>query len=263
MRLCLILSVLSLVGSYLPAQSNKPEPPIYQVSDTITLKAGQSFILQFPELAKMNGGDPGACEVYVPLAYSPEARFPLFVWFAGGRGSERLQSPFSLVDADNFIVVALPYPNRQKPRLAVNDGNITSFWDFQAPMLQAVKRIVPNIDTHLRFVAGQSSGAHLIGSALDLDWQGFSDYFTYYVMHEGSYCPNMAWTGLHDDHEVLVTYGEKSASKAWQTHFMSQFRTVHPRATFIEIEGAPHALNEEGRQIIRDWITEQVAALGN
>ncbi len=127
------------------------------------------------------------CEIHIPATYEPGRDFPLLLWFSGGKGSCHVRSARDLVDFNEFVVVALPSPEGRSARLAVKGGEIDAFWAYHAPMLEAVKQAVPNIDPELRLVGGSSNGAHIIGSGLSRDWRGFSDYFTAYILHEGGY----------------------------------------------------------------------------
>lgn len=253
----LCLTITPLFAEDAPQAS--PEPPVIPAGSSVPLVAGESFILSFPELAELNGGEPPECEVRLPETYTAEGEYPLLVWFAGWRGSSRVDQALELVDASRFIVVALPYPENRRPRIAVKEGRIQKFWEMEGPMLQSVRQAVPNIDPKLRVAGGASSGAHLVGSGLDLEWDGFSNYFTHFVMHEGGYCPNMMWSGLGDEHKVLVIYGENSKSRPWQEYFMKKFKVQHPTTEFVMIPGAEHGMESQGKSVIRDWLSAQDA----
>lgn len=222
------------------------------------LKPGETLTLHFPELGNMAGEKPAQCEVWIPDSYTASESFPLFVWFGGGGGNHKVQAAGGMVDFDRFIVVALPYPDGRLPRLGVRDGGIEDFWAFQYPMLERIKSLIPNISETVRIVAGSSSGGHLIGSSLDLDWPGYTDYFTAFVLHEGGTSPNMTFEGVPEDAKVLITYGGKSKSKKWQQYFMEKFRAAHEATTFVEIPEAGHGLNGEGKEAIKKWIAEDV-----
>lgn len=221
------------------------------------LVPGSVITLDFPELGNMAKEEPARCEVRIPENYTESKRFPIFVWFSGGRGNCDVNSASALVDFDQFIVVAVPYPDGRLPRLGVRDGGIEDFWAFQFPMLERVKALIPNISETVRIAGGLSSGGHLLGSAIDLDWPGFTDYFTAYVLHEGGYAPHMTYTGISEATKVLLSYGGKSKSKKWQVSFMSKFRAAHEQTTYIEIPEAGHGLTDDGKQVIYEWIVEE------
>jgi hypothetical protein len=178
-----------------------------EVVPAIQLLPGQTITLDFPELGNMANDEPARCEVRIPENYTDSKRFPIFVWFSGGHGNCDVNSASALVDFDQFIVVAVPYPDGRLPRLGVRDGGIEDFWAFQFPMLERVKALIPNMSGTVRIAGGLSSGAHLLGSAIDLDWPGFTDYFTAYVLHEGGYAPHMTYTGISEATKVLLSDG--------------------------------------------------------
>ncbi len=222
------------------------------------LVPGTVLTFDFPELGNMAKEESAKCEVRIPESYSPDEPSPLFVWFNGGSGSYKVDAASSMVDFEQFIVVALPYPDGRLPRLGVRDGGIEDFWAFQYPMLQQIRATIPNISKTVRIAGGSSSGGHLLGSAIDLNWAGFTDYFTAFVLHEGGNSPNMTYTGIPDETKVLITYGGQSKSKKWQSSFMRKFRAAHAQTTYVEIPEAGHGLNAEGKEAIRTWIIEEI-----
>jgi len=226
------------------------------------LAPGEKLILDFPELGPMAGGKVAQCEISVPSSYDPSRPVPLLVWFSGGKGSHLTRSARGLVDFDRFLVVALPYPGGKLPRLAVDEGEdaIDAFWDFLQPMLEKVIERAPNISEEVRIAGGSSSGAHLVGSALDLKWRGFCDYFTGFILHEGGTSPEMRFRGTSSGHDILVIYGEESVAREWQDYFMERFERTSGRHSFVEVSGAGHGLNGKGRRRIREWIDETFEA---
>lgn len=223
-----------------------------------SLVPGETLIMEFPELGTMADGKPAQCELSIPKNFEADKPVPFLVWFSGGKGSHKTSSARGLVDFDTFLVLALPYPNGRLPRLAVDDGEdaINEFWDFQRPMLEQVIELVPNISEEVKIAAGSSSGGHLVGSALDQKWKGFYDYFTGFILHEGGYSPEMKFSGVRSRHHILIAFGENSNTREWQEYFMEHFDRARGRADKIEIPKAGHGLNNEGRQLIREWIDE-------
>lgn len=213
---------------------------------------GEVLTLDFPNLLPMADNQPSKCEIRIPESYTADQSFPLLVWFSGGKGSARAENARGLVDFDKFIVVALPYPEGRLPRLAVTDGTIDDFWKYLRPMLDEVKKTVPNISNKVRIAGGSSSGAHLVGSGICQKWRGFSDYFTGYILHEGGYAPSRNYEAARRKH-VLVVYGEKSQSFRWQQRFNEAIKDSRARITFVGIAEDGHGLSSKGRQHIRQW----------
>ncbi len=218
---------------------------------------GTVMTLNFPELGAMHDNLPAACEVSVPKSYDSETPVPLLVWFGGGKGSHAVAGAKGVADFDRFLVVALPYPNGRLPRFAAREGDrIDEHWAFQRTMLDRVLRMVPNIDSRLRVVAGTSSGGHHIAYGLDRGWSGFADYFQAFVVHEGGAQPLTSRLPGAKGKRMLVVYGEESDSLPWRTWFNWHVERSGAEATTIGVPGAGHGLNDDGRKIIRDWIEE-------
>jgi hypothetical protein len=230
-------------------------------ADQTLLVPGETLLLDFPELESMAKGQPAQCEVSIPKNYSPSRAVPLFVWYSGGAGSHLTKGARGLVDFDKFVVVALPYPAGQLPRLAVDGGTIDAFWGYQKPMLDRVIELIPNLSKKVRIVGGSSSGAHMVGSGLDCKWKGFADYFTAYVLHEGGHCPDMMFMGARTSHRILIVYGAASSARGWQDYFMARIDQCRGLITYREIENAKHGLNGHGKEAIHRWIDEQILSL--
>jgi len=243
-------------SSQIKALFAKSQPTANAV--TRELEPGSTITLNFPELGNMANKQATKCELYIPTSYSNDEKFPLLVWFHGGAGSHKIGTTKGLVDYEKFIIVALPYPNGLFPRLGVENGTINDFWDFQKPMLEAIQQKVPNISEDIRIAGGFSSGGHLVGSALDLKWKGFTDYFTAFILHEGGTSPNMTFKGLRSKHRVLVTYGEKSKSLEWQLYFNEKMKAAHRRTDIIGIPNCGHSLNADVRSAINNWIKTEL-----
>jgi len=220
-------------------------------SNNLDLLPGKILHLDVPNF----GGDDlvkRVCEARIPENYKVDKPVPLLVWFSPGGGSNRVSSIPPIVDFHEFLLVAIPYPSNKLPRLAVKSGNIDSFWEYEEPMLEYVKTIVPNISKTVRIAGGFSSGAHLVGSGLDRDWLGFTDFFTGYVMHEGGYSPEMKFRGVRSNHKILVTYGLQNNSYGRVVAREMKKSGVSP--TVIKLAHTGHAMSQESIDAIREWI---------
>ena len=224
------------------------------------LEPGATVTLTFPELGPMHDKLPAACEVSVPSDYDPARPAPLLVWFSGGKGSQSVAGARGLVDFDRFLVVALPYPDGVLPRLAAKDGaRIDRHWDYQRVMLERIQALAPNIDPARRFVAGTSSGGHLIAYGLDRGWPGFAEYFTHFVIHEGGSEPLAKGFPGAKDKRLLVVYGEKSESIAWRGWFNWHVLQSGARADIVGLPDSRHGLGDDGRRAIRAWIDAETS----
>lgn len=218
---------------------------------------GVVMTLEFPELGEMQDKLPAACEVSIPKAYDAAKPVPLLVWFGGGKGSHQVAGAKGIVDFDRFVVVALPYPSGRLPRIAGQEGDVAKHWAFQEVMLRKVAELVPNIDPAVRVVAGTSSGAHLIGNGLSLEWPGFVDYFTLFVLHEGGYAASNKYPGAKDK-RLLIIWGENSEVLKWQVLFNWRIGQPGARVSYHSVPEAGHGLDARGRGMIRAWIEERM-----
>jgi len=220
------------------------------------LVPGTVVQLQFPELGKMHDGLEAGCEIRIPDNYSDTEPVSLLVWFGGGKGSHRIQRVPEIVDFRNFLVVALPYPGGDIPRLAVTDDTIDQFWNFQQPMLESIKATVPNISEEVRIAGGFSSGAHLVGAGLDSQWAGFVDYFNIFILHEGGTSKFMRYDGINEQHTVLISYGNETPHRGFQEYLVERMIQTNRNITVLEIPETRHELNGDVTQNLRGWIDQ-------
>jgi hypothetical protein len=255
LRLLALLLVASAGPSPTSADPAATTASSEAVAATPALTPGSSFSVLFPELEPMHDGLPAACGVSVPSDFDPARPTPLFVWFGGGKGTHDAAAARDLVDADRFLIVALPYPRGRLPRLAAQESveAIDAFWAFQRVMLGRIQDMFPNIDPALRLVAGTSSGGHHIAYGLDRGWEGFADYFTHFILHEGGAKPLTHRFPGAKDKRLLVVYGEESDSLTWRTWFNWQVERSGARADIVGVPGSAHGLDEKARAVIRRW----------
>ncbi len=230
------------------------EASLYKGLDT-RIRPNNTFTLHFPELPPMADNREAQCEVHIPKNYTSDKPVPIFVWFNGGKGDYRVDGAKGLVDFDQFVVVALPYPNGKFPRIAVDEGDIDAHWKFQKPMLDKIRELIPNIDPNIRIAGGTSSGAHNVGSGLNQKWHGFYDYFNAFILHEGGYAPSTEYKGASRK-LLLVIWGEKSTAREWQAWFNKKIDASRAKITFISLPNAGHGLTGEGKNKIREWIQQ-------
>ncbi|WP_269542963.1 hypothetical protein [Cerasicoccus fimbriatus] len=240
-------------NEYIAAWVKEMNDPYRGIDERV--RPGNTFAVSAPELSGMNGGNAPEIGVRIPENYDPTKPSPLLMWYTGGGGSSDPNKANGIVDFKEFIVLAMPYPNKKFPRIAVNDGDIDKHWEMQQPLLQKVIELIPNIDPNVRIVAGTSSGAHNIGSGLDQKWDGFCDYFNAFVLHEGGTSPDMEFRGASRK-LVLVVYGEKSKSREWQEYFNGKIEEARAKLTMIPIESEGHGLGGEGKKAIAGWIKD-------
>lgn len=228
-----------------------------QVALDERVKPGASFMLEFPDLPETADGKPAACEVHIPSNFNYPEPVPTLFWMSGGKGSRNVSSANGVVDFERFIVVALPFPKSvPSVKKAVEDRKVDDVWEFQKSMVASVKELVPNIDPDVILVGGSSNGAHAIGSGLDQKWDGFCDYFSGFILHEGGSSPGGRYAGARGKRILLVS-GGKSPHTDYQRGLEKQFHDVRPKLTIEVVPGEGHELGEQGRARIKSWIEEQ------
>jgi len=226
--------------------------------------AGRVIRFQVPNLLSGDGVNR-SFEVRVPEEYKKEKPLPLLVWFSPGGGSDRVNAIPPIVDFHKFLVVAIPYPNNKLPRLAIKAGEtqINAFWEYEKPMLEYLQDNFPNISQRVRIAAGFSSGAHLVGSGIDMDWQGFTDFFTTFVLHEGGGSPKMHFKGMNEDHHVLVSYGTNPGYRSYGIVVAREMKRHGLNPTIIKLSHTTHAMTQESIDAIREWIIETLPLSDN
>lgn len=251
----ILRSLLTLLVLLAPLASAATTATSEAAPATPALTPGISFSMLFPELGPMHDGLPAACGVSVPASFDPARPVPLLVWFGGGKGSHDTGGARGLVDADRFLIVALPYPGGRLPRLTAQESGeaIDAHWAYQRVMLARIQEMFPNIDPSLRLVAGTSSGGHHIAYGLDRGWEGFADTFTHFIVHEGGSKPLTHRFPGAKDKRMLVVYGEESESLSWRTWFNWQVERSGARADIIGVPGSAHGLDNQARAVIRRW----------
>jgi hypothetical protein len=227
--------------------SEKPEIDEYRLTPGATLK------LDIPNIS-FEKPSKRVFEIRIPENYQAEKPVPILVWFSPGGGSGSVGTVPHIVDFDRFLIVAIPYPGHKLPRLAIKAGaeQIDHFWAYEKPMLEYVRDIIPHISKEIRIAAGFSSGAHLVGSGLDRDWFGFTDFFTAFVIHEGGYAPDMTYRGIKDEHKILITYGLQNDSYGRVVARQMKKAGYHP--TVKKLPNTGHTMSPEAIDTIRAWI---------
>lgn len=247
--LALVMILLIFIGINKSQSYN--EAQIETSNNKYQLAPGKTLRLEVPQVLA-NDMKQRVFEVRIPEEYTPDKEMPLLVWFSPGSGSNSISSIPPIVDKTKFLLVALPYPDNQLPRLAIEANTIDSFGDYERPMLEYMHYMIPNIDPKIKIAAGFSSGAHLVGSGLDRNWIGFTDFFTVYVLHEGGGSPSNTYKGVKSTHKILVTYGLQNNSYG-QT-VVSNMKKSGIVPDVIKLPHTGHEMSQESIDAIRQWI---------
>ena len=220
--------------------------------ESVEFKAGKT--IQF-EIKNPYNETTSICELRVPTNYSKNKETPIFVWFNHGGGSYNVKNVPEFVDFDEYFVLALPYLDNQLPRIAIKEGHIDELWEYDRPMLEYVINLIPNLHSNIKIAGGFSSGAHFVASGLDRDWEGFTDFFTGYIIHEGGYAPEMTYQGIQSSDDVLVTYG--SSIDSYGKLVAEMMKQYHSNITEYAVPDTGHEITPQTIEYIRDWVDER------
>lgn len=150
---------------------------------------GRAIIIEFPKLPKMRDGKPTKMQVRVPSGYDVNKSYPLLAWMGGGGGGYSVGPGTKLADANQFILIGLPYPQGASNAGQSNMvGQFDVIWAYHKAMLDKLEQIVPNINPELRVVAGFSNGGHAIDGMLGVRSrriQPYGSYFTTFILADG------------------------------------------------------------------------------
>jgi hypothetical protein len=248
--LAFFVILLILIGINTSFQSHS-DVQVETSNDISQLAPGKTLRLEVPQ-ALANDSKQRLFEVRIPEHYKPDDSMPLLVWFSPGGGSNSISSIPPIVDKTKFLLVALPYPDNQLPRVAIKSNTIDSFWEYEKPMLDYLKYMIPNIDTKIKIAAGFSSGAHLVGSGLDRNWIGFTDFFTIYILHEGGGSPSNTYQGVKSIHKILVTYGLQNNSYGQVVVLNMKKSGILPNV--IKLPHTGHEMSQESIDAIKGWV---------
>ena len=249
--LALVVVVLLIgIGINISFQSHS-NVQIEMSNDISQLAPGKTLRLEVPQVLA-NDSKQRVFEIRIPEHYKPDDSIPLLVWFSPGNGSNSISSIPPIVDKTKFLLVAIPYPDNQLPRVAIEANTIDNFWDYEKPMLDYVKYMIPNIDPNIKIAAGFSSGAHLVGSGLDRNWIGFTDFFTVYILHEGGGSPSNTYQGAKSTHKILVTYGLQNNSYGQVVVVNMKKSGIVPDV--IKLTNTGHTMSQESIDAIRGWV---------
>ncbi|MEY4482695.1 MAG: hypothetical protein RL693_147 [Verrucomicrobiota bacterium] len=226
------------------------------VSSDERVKPGATFFLEFPDLAPDRHDAPTKMQVTIPTTYDPAKKVPLVVWMEGGDGSNTNGTAQAIVDSAQFVCVGLPFPKgANNPNQANMVGDYKSIWKYHKTMLDALIKVVPNIEPRLRIVGGFSNGAHAIDGILD-EGKGYTDYFNVFVLVDGGGHSN-SWP-KNGNQFACVLWGETSPANALGQNNRDLAKRAKMEFMAEEMKGVGHAFPEEYRPKVKDWIMKTV-----
>ena len=249
------------------------------------LKPGARFILKFPELPQslyaMQSGKEATTQLYVALPenYSPDRKYPLFVFLYGGHGGPGAGPGRGreIMENKDCIFVNLPLFKKQidadgpfKGLLISpeNDGDVIC--KAYSAMFKKIYETIPNIDTRHNIIGGMSNGAHSVVTMFEHGDSYLMGLFQNLILIEGGF--NYVKTfSRYQGKGMLYLYGDYAGQDDWTGRkmredlpkFMKKFAetaaTYHLDATGIVMANTGHDMPTRFNIDVMKWVLKQLA----
>ena len=222
------------------------------------LKPGTRIILKFPELPQalyaMQSGEEAVTQAYLALPgnYSPERKFPLFVFLYGGHGGPgagpgRGQQ---IMENKDCIFVNLPLFKTKfdptgpfKGLLIITEQDGETICRAYTAMLKKVYATIPNIDNAHNIIGGMSNGGNSIVAMFETGDAYLMSTFKYLVLIEGGW-HSIKTFDRYQGKGILYLYGDYAGQDDW---LGKKMREDLPKAVKkFEDAIAAHQLNATG-----------------
>jgi hypothetical protein len=219
------------------------------------IQPGKIIEVAMPDLEKDAASQPAGYTLRVPENYHPWKSTPLIVWFAGGRGSRDVNQAIPLVDPKEFLIVCIPYPESEpRPLLAVEEGRgSTRLWAYHRPMLEDLKKRVPNISPDLRIADGMSNGAHTVGSYLGEGIKEFTRFFDTFLLIEGGSSISREYDGICGK-RIYHAWGTMGSRPAYAAPINERLKGEKADVTDAPMQGVDHDFPSQEKAKCKSWI---------
>lgn len=258
------------------ADDSKPAPD---------LKPGTRMILKFPELPQtlyaMQSGQEAVTQAYLALPenYSPERKFPLFVFLYGGHGGSgagpgRGQQ---IMENKDCIFVNLPLFKKKfdpdgpfKGLLITTEQDGEIICQAYIAMLKKVYATIPNIDTAHNIIGGMSNGAHSIVAMFEQGDAYLMGTFQNLVLIEGGWY-SIKTFDRYRGKGILYLYGDYAGQNDWLGQKMREDLpkvvkkledavTAHQlTATGLVMKDTGHDMPARFNSDVKAWLLKQLA----
>lgn len=220
-------------------------------------------------LASMLTGEKKAARLtaQLPANYTPEGRFPLFVFLHGGHGGHGEPHPVTreIIGPRDFICVTLPLFKRVYDE---KEGALVAMDDFDTVrrayrvMLQKLLDEVPNITTARSALGGFSNGGHTVAVLLAGMDEFTLDHFRSFFFVEGAspLAANVLQKLVMKRNRFLVLYGDQLQGVATHEALVLVCRSLAFAAqerqldfTSIVMRGGGHEMPPRYAAMIGQW----------
>jgi len=223
------------------------------------IKPGETFRVEMPDLAKTFTGKTAGFTVSIPTDFNYPEPVPVLVFLNGGSGDENIKGAKSIADVKRYVLVSFPYTSeiQKDGPLGQIESNMKLIESYHGAMLEKLQTLIPNLSPTHRIIAGSSNGAHIVGSALVMDWDCYLNFFRSFMLWEGGgsisrnfkaakgkrYC---SWAG----------WGSDSESKLFAMGVAKAMDDSRMLVTQEEVSGAGHGMNKNVSMAMRKWVLE-------
>ncbi len=265
-RWILALGCLLLVfSSQLVAEETPPPSPV-------KLEPGAVIELVFPDLpetlASMSSDskEPARLTAILPEDYTPEKKFPLFIYLLGGGGGRGNQGDLGMgrgvIGNKGYICAVMPLFKKKLDITEPARGLMVSMDDFEVisksyrTMLTKLDEVVPNITSKGSVLGGHSNGAHTTGVLIAGQDDFIFERFDSFYLHEGGLTllfANVLQKQSMKKPRFLVMIGGKGPFLPFGALLERMVARGGFQFTFVAMEGYGHEQPPEYLAQIGQW----------
>lgn len=249
------------------------------------LKPGTRMILKFPELPQtlhaMQSGQEAVTQacLALPENYSPERKFPLFVFLYGGHGGPgagpgRGQQ---IMENKDCIFVNLPLFKKKidpdgpyKGLLITTEQDGETICQAYTAMLKKIYATIPNVDTAHNIIGGMSNGGNSIVAMFENGDAYLMNTFQNLVLIEGGW-HSIKTFDRYRGKGILYLYGDYAMQNDWLGKKMreelpkavkklDEAITAHQlNATGLVMKDTGHDMPAKFNADVKAWVLKQLA----
>lgn len=249
------------------------------------LKPGTRMILKFPELPQtlhaMQSGQEAVTQacLALPENYSPERKFPLFVFLYGGHGGPgagpgRGQQ---IMENKDCIFVNLPLFKKKidpdgpyKGLLITTEQDGETICQAYTAMLKKIYATIPNVDTAHNIIGGMSNGGNSIVAMFENGDAYLMNTFQNLVLIEGGW-HSIKTFDRYRGKGILYLYGDYAMQNDWLGKKMreelpkavkklDEAITAHQlNATGLVMKDTGHDMPSKFNADVKAWVLKQLA----
>lgn len=221
------------------------------------IKPGASFRVEMPNLAKTFTKKTAGFTVHLPIDYKYPNPTPLLVFLNGGSGNEGLTQAKKITLSKGYVLVSLPFTSeiQKDGPLGRSEKNMNLIELYHTAMLQKLDKVIPNLSHHQRVIVGSSNGAHIIGSALAMDWDCYLTFFNAFALWEGGGSISRDFKAARGKkYQTWVGWGGKSNFKDFTINIAEAMEESRVQVTKKSVETSGHGMNMDAILAIREWL---------